>query len=106
MKKKYDPVTVKLTDYEQSIEDALDASDPLGAAFPESLAAARARHGEFREIPARWQTPRQRPQAPRLHTDDAAAFPEARAKLEEIAAGHHATLSATAEKAIMAMPAK
>lgn len=32
--------------------------------------------------------------------------PEARAKLEEIAAGHHATLSATAEKAIMAMPAK
>lgn len=100
--KKYDPLTVKLTPYEQSIEDAVDENAPVCHASPELMTEVRAGLAELAislrggKRPGSGRKPRETRRTVVL------LAPQVRARLEELAK-ETGSLSSAVEKAVMAL---
>ena len=100
--KKYDPLSVKLNSYEQSIEDAIDENAPIQHASPQQLEEVRAGLAKLAaslrggKRPGSGRKPRETCRTMVLLS------PAARMRLEELAR-QTGSLSSAVEKAVMSL---
>lgn len=99
---KYDPLAVKLTAYEQSIEDAMDENTPIPHASPEVIAEVRAGLAELAKSLRGGKRPGSGRKPRETRRTMVLLSPAARTRLEELAKSH-GSLSAAVEKAVMTL---